>query len=91
MQTTSFNFSCEAQRERCPETLYAPAAVRDRFLASLDAGDWNTTTDLAKDLTNCGNPLPGVTCGELNLPTGSTYGAAAKLVLALALEHPEGP
>ena len=37
--------------------------------------------DMAKNLTACGNPLPGMTCSELNLPTGSTYGAAAKYVL----------
>jgi hypothetical protein len=63
--------------------LYAPAAVRDRFLASLDTGDWNTSTDLATNLTACGNPLPGMTCNQLGLPMGSTYGAAAKYVLAI--------
>ena len=63
--------------------LYAPAAVRDRFLASLDAGDWNTSIDMAAHLTACGNPLPTKTCNELGLPTRSTYGAAAKCVLAV--------
>lgn len=67
----------------CPEALYAPAAVRDRFLASLDAGDWNTSIEMAANLTGCGNPLPTSTCSELGLPTGSTYGAAAKCVLAV--------
>ena len=71
--------------------VYAPAAVRDRFLASLDAGDWNTTTDMAKDLTSCRNPLPGVTCNELNLPIGSTYGAAAKVILAMIAPGPGLP
>lgn len=76
------------RRASCPEALYAPAAVRDRFLASLDAGDWNTSIDIATNLTGCGNPLPTSTCGELGLPTGSTYGAAAKCVLAVdALER----
>ena len=70
-------------RASCPEALYAPAAVRDRFLASLDAGDWNTSIDIAVNLTGCGNPLPTSTCSELGLPTGSTYGAAAKCVLAV--------
>lgn len=70
-------------RTSCPEALYAPAAVRDRFLASLDAGDWNTSIDIAVNLTGCGNPLPTSTCSELGLPTGSTYGAAAKCVLAV--------
>ena len=66
-----------------PEALYAPVAVRDRFLASLDAGDWNTSIDIAANLTGCGNPLPTSTCNELGLPAGSTYGAAAKCVLAV--------
>lgn len=78
------------ERASRPPLLYAPAAVRDRFLASLDAGDWKTTTDMAKNLTECGNPLPGVTCSELNLPAGSSYGAAAKSILGIiALEQPE--
>ena len=64
------------------EARYAPAAVRDRFLAYLDARDWNNSLDMAANLTGCGNPLPTSTCGELGLPTGSTYGAAAKCVLA---------
>jgi hypothetical protein len=60
---------------------YAPGAVRDRFLASLQAGDWETTVQMATNLTACGNPLPGMTCNELGLPIGSTYGAAAQSVL----------
>jgi len=71
--------------------LYAPAAVRDRFLASLDTGDWNTSIDMATNLTACGNPLPGMTCDQLGLPIGSTYGGAAKRVLAMdALKHAKG-
>jgi hypothetical protein len=71
--------------------LYAPAAVRDRFLASLDTGDWNTSIDMATNLTACGNPLPGMTCDQLGLPMGSTYGGAAKRVLAMdALKHAKG-
>ena len=70
------------QRAWRTEPLYAPAAVRDRFLASLDAGDWNASMDMAANLTGCGNPLPTSTCNELGLPTRSTYGAAAKCVLA---------
>jgi hypothetical protein len=61
---------------------YAPASIRDRFLASLDIGDWQTSTAMAVNLTACGNPLPTVTCNALSLPIGSTYGAAAKRVLA---------
>jgi len=40
------------------------------------------------NLTECGNPLPGMTCSEFGLPIGSTYGAAARCVLATdALER----
>jgi len=71
--------------------LYAPAAVRDQFLASLDTEDWDTSRDMATNLTACGNPLPGMTCNQLGLPMGSTYGAAAKCVLAMdALERAKG-
>jgi hypothetical protein len=72
----------------CPDPVYAPAVVRDRFLASLDARDWDTSTEMALNLTECGNPLPGMTCSEFGLPIGSTYGAAARCVLATdALER----
>ena len=73
--------SCVTYHASCSQALYAPAAVRDRFLASLDAGDWNTSIEMAANLTGCGNPLPTSTCSELGLPAGSTYGAAAKSVL----------
>jgi hypothetical protein len=63
-------------------TLYAPAAVRDRFLASLDSGDWKVSASRAVNLTACGNPLPGATCTQLGLPMGSTYAAAARHVLS---------
>ena len=36
---------------------------------------------LASNLVDCNNPLPGMTCLELGLPAGSTYGCAARLVL----------
>ena len=62
--------------------MYAPAAVRDRFLASLDSGDWKVSASLARNLTACGNPLPGATCSQLGLPMGSTYAAAAQHVLS---------
>ena len=63
------------------DALYAPAAMRDRFLNALDARDRALSTRLALNLTGCMNPLPGLTCGELGLPAGSTYGAAARCVL----------
>ncbi len=63
--------------------MYAPASVRDRFLATLEAGDRTASMELAANLTGCANPLPGITCEELRLPRGSTYGSAAQRVLEL--------
>jgi hypothetical protein len=63
---------------------YAPADLRDRFLNSLDAEDRALSLRLAADLSNCMNPLPGMACNQLGLALGSTYGSAARHVLALA-------
>jgi hypothetical protein len=65
---------------------YASAAMRDQFLDALDARDRVLSRRLALNLTGCMNPLPGMTCGELGLPAGSTYGAAARCVLSLYSE-----
>jgi hypothetical protein len=62
---------------------YAAPQLRDRFLAALDAADPMLSVELARNLTSCVNPLPGMTCEELGLPTGSTYGSAASHVLSL--------
>lgn len=62
---------------------YASATVRDQFLLALDAGNGPLSIELALALTGCGNPLPGMTCIELGLPSGSTYGSAAARVLQL--------
>ena len=62
---------------------YAPAAARDQFLGALDASDLARSARLALHLTGCMNPLPGMTCGDLGLPPGSTYGSAARHVLRL--------
>jgi len=62
---------------------YASAAIRDRFLDALDADDRTLSTELAHRLTSCSNPLPGMTCSQLGLPKGSTYGMAARHVLQL--------
>ena len=64
-------------------TCYASPAVRDEFLVALEANDRAASTKLALNLTDCMNPLPGMTCGELGLPIGSTYGCAARHVLLL--------
>lgn len=63
---------------------YAPPELRDRFLLALDSGDWESSTKTAADLVGCTNPLPGMTCTTMQLPIGSTYGAAAARVLQLA-------
>ncbi|MGE5669030.1 MAG: hypothetical protein ACM338_12635 [Betaproteobacteria bacterium] len=63
-------------------TLYASAKFRDQFLAALDARDQALSSQLANHLTDCGNPLPGMTCQELGLPAGSTYGSAARHILS---------
>jgi len=62
---------------------YASPAIRDEFLAALDADDRTLSTRLAANLTGCINPLPSTTCNMLGLPTGSTYGSAASRVLQL--------
>ncbi|HXU66693.1 MAG TPA: hypothetical protein VN707_04990 [Casimicrobiaceae bacterium] len=62
---------------------YASAALRDRFLGAIDADDRALSTDLALGLTTCMNPLPGMTCAQLGLPMGSTYGSAARRVLLM--------
>jgi hypothetical protein len=49
----------------------------------LDADDRTLSTELAHGLTSCSNPLPGMTCNQLGLPKGSTYGMAALHVLQL--------
>lgn len=61
--------------------LYAPANVRDQFLLAIDAGNRALSTELAGNLTGCGNPLPSTTCLELGLPLRSTYACAAREVL----------
>jgi hypothetical protein len=66
--------------------LYAPAKFRDQFLAALDAHDHALSSQLANNLTDCGNPLPGMTCQELGLPAGSTYGCAARRILSQGSE-----
>jgi hypothetical protein len=62
---------------------YASPAIRDEFLAALDAHDRQLSTQLAANLTGCTNPLPSMTCDMLGLPVGSTYGSAASRVLLL--------
>ena len=60
---------------------YASPKLRDRFITALDADDRALSSELALDLTGCVNPLPGITCNQLGIPIGSTYGSAARCVL----------
>jgi hypothetical protein len=60
---------------------YAPPALRDRFLASLESDDQEQARVLAPCLLRCANLLPSVTCVQLGLPGGSTYASAAQSVL----------
>jgi len=62
---------------------YASPAIRDRFLGALEAGNRALSIELAANLLSCTNPLPGMTCRDLGLPDGSTYGSAARQVLLL--------
>ena len=62
---------------------YASPAIRDKFLNAIDLNDRALSTRLALNLTDCTNPLPGMTCNQLDLPIGSTYGCAARRVLLL--------
>jgi len=62
---------------------YANAALRDRFLQSLEEPDRRLCVQLAQSLVGCGNPLPGLTCAEFGLPAHSTYDCAARRVLSL--------
>jgi hypothetical protein len=62
---------------------YASPRLRDQFLIALETQDRALSSSLALNLIDCTNPLPGVTCDELGLPRGSTYGSAAQRVLSL--------
>ena len=63
-------------------TQYAKGSLRDSFITSLDEDDAVRTTAIARDLVDCGNPLPTATCAALGLPPGSSYGAGARAFLA---------
>jgi len=69
------------------DVIYASTDLRDRFLGALDAKDVPLCQRLAADLKNCKNPLPGMACAQLGLPSGSTYGTAARHILAARDPH----
>ena len=62
---------------------YAVPSIRDLFLDALASSNRPLSVELAASLVGCNNPLPGMTCAELGLPMPSTYGCAARRVLAL--------
>ena len=64
------------------DTTYAHAHTRDGFLAALDRGDSIAVARFARNLTGCSNPLPSSTCMQLGIPVGSTYGMAARHIIA---------
>ena len=57
-------------------------ALRDRFLAALDADDYAALRDLSADLRSCTDILPRSVCVSLGLPRGSTYAIAAMSIIA---------
>ncbi len=65
---------------------YASPAVRDGFLSALDRRDGVTLGRLARGMTGCGNPLPSTICAHLGVPVGSTYGFAARRIVAEGTE-----
>jgi hypothetical protein len=68
------------------DLIYASGEQRDRFLDALDANDLALCARLASDLSCCMNLLPGMACEQLGLPVGSTYGSAARQILATSHE-----
>jgi hypothetical protein len=66
---------------------YASPEFRDGFLSALDRGDGVTLVRLARDMTGCGNPLPSTICTQLGIPVGSTYGFAARRIVACGTEE----
>jgi hypothetical protein len=65
---------------------HASPAYRDGFLSALDRNDGVTLARLAQEMTSCGNPLPSVICVQLGIPVGSTYGFAARRIVAQGAE-----
>jgi hypothetical protein len=61
----------------------ASPALRDRFLVALDQSDTAVVLEIARDLLRCTNSLPTMTCIQLGLTPGSTYGDAAEALTRL--------
>jgi hypothetical protein len=73
-----------------PARRQASPALRDRFLDAIDRSDAVAVHEIALVLLGCGNSLPTMTCTELGLTPGSTYGDAAEAVTRLSTAaHPK--
>ena len=62
--------------------MFVAPDLRDAFIVALAAADRAAVVRLATHMTQAVNPLPGTVCEELGLPLGSTYGAAARKIVA---------
>jgi hypothetical protein len=70
---------------------YASPALRDGFLLAFDRRDGVALTRLARNMTNCGNPLPSAICTQMDIPLGSTYGFAARRIVVRGMNGAIGP
>ena len=65
----------------------APGDLRERFIDLVDAhyGGWRFDPEwsaLCGKLWNCTDVMPHFTCTQLDIPQGTTYGAAARQLRA---------
>ncbi len=68
---------------------HAPGHLRDAFVESLYTDDPNIEVDdtqrsvewLCGQLWNCSDIMPGEDCDSIELPRGSTYAKAARMIL----------
>ena len=57
-------------------------ALREKFLAALDADDYTALRALSVALRNCTDIVPRCVCLSLGLPRSSTYSIAAMTIIA---------
>ena len=63
-----------------PDRRRASPILRDSFLNAIDARDEAAITRTARELLDCIDVLPSITCTVLGLAPGSSYGDASKLI-----------
>jgi len=68
----------------CPSA-HAPQSLREQFLEAIESWVWlsgdipdTAIRQLAGQLWNCTDTLPGEYCNDLEIPPGSTYAQAAR-------------